>query len=102
MPRLRAALDAGGATATEVVEVGGQRLAVALAPLVAALDLAEVVLAGPAELLAPVAPVVERTLAERLLPGPGSPPTVRLATSPDDNVLRGAAALVLWDRLGVV
>jgi predicted NBD/HSP70 family sugar kinase len=102
VPRLRAALDGDAAQAREVVEVGGQRLAVALAPLVAALDLSEVVLAGPAELLDPVVPVVERTLAERLLPGAGAPPTVRLATSPQDNVLRGAAALVLWDRLGVV
>ena len=104
VPRLRAALaaEADPARSREVVEVGGQRLAVALAPLVAALDLSEVVLAGPEELLTPVAPVVERTLAERLLPSPGSPLTVRLATSPEDIVLRGAAALVLWDRLGVV
>ncbi|MGL5816720.1 MAG: ROK family protein [Phycicoccus sp.] len=83
-------------------EAAGQRLAVALAPLVAALDLSEVVLAGPDELLAPLVPVVERTLAARLLPSPTTPLSVRLAASPHDIVLRGAAALVLWDRLGVV
>jgi predicted NBD/HSP70 family sugar kinase len=102
VPRLRAALAGDVDGGASVIELGGQRLAVALAPLVAALDLSEVVLAGPAELLAPLVPVVDRTLAERLLPSPGSPLTVRLATSPQDIVLRGAAALVLWDRLGVV
>jgi predicted NBD/HSP70 family sugar kinase len=104
VPRLRAALDAGDdpAAADSVAEVGGHRLAVALAPLVAALDLSEVVLAGPAALLEPVVPVVARSLADRLLPSLDTPLTVRLATSPEDIVLRGAAALVLWDRLGVV
>ena len=108
LPRLRQAAGAPtpagapAASASDVVEVGGRRLAVALAPLVAALDLSEVVLAGPEDLLAPLVPVVRSTLAERLLPSPGSPVTVRLATSPRDIVLRGAAALVLWDRLGVV
>ncbi|GGL32613.1 ROK family protein [Phycicoccus endophyticus] len=103
-PRLRAAVEAGSDPADPegVVAVGGHRLAVALAPLVAALDLSEVVLAGPAALLEPVAPVVARSLAERLLPSLDTPLSVRLATSPEDIVLRGAAASVLWDRLGVV
>ena len=74
----------------------------ALAPIVAALDLSEVVLAGPEELLAPVLPVLERTLAQRLLADPDTPLSVRLAASPEDIVLRGAAAVVLWDQLGVV
>ena len=57
----------------------GERLGVALAPIVAALDLSEVVLAGPEELLAPVLPVLERTLAQRLLADPDAPLSVRLA-----------------------
>lgn len=101
LTRLRAAAD-GQPFAGDPVEVGGQRLAVALAPLVAALDLSEVVLTGPADLLDPLVPVVQRTLAERLLPMPDAGPVVRLATQPQDIVLRGAAALVLWDRLGVL
>ncbi|HEU5242113.1 MAG TPA: ROK family transcriptional regulator [Ornithinibacter sp.] len=100
LPRLRAALDSPDGQ--EVVEAGGERLGVALGPLVAALDLSEVVLAGPEELLRPVLPVLERTLSERLLKDPEHPLTVRLAGSPQDIVLRGAAALVLWDQLGVV
>ncbi|GIL35412.1 ROK family protein [Phycicoccus sp. DTK01] len=104
IPRLRAALAAGEdpGAAEGVASVGGHRLAVALAPLVAALDLSEVVLAGPAELLEPLVPVVARSLADRLLPSLDTPLTVRLATTPEDIVLRGAAASVLWDRLGVV
>ncbi|MGB7819610.1 MAG: ROK family transcriptional regulator, partial [Ornithinibacter sp.] len=62
----------------------------------------EVVLSGPAELVAPLVAVVERTLGERLLSPAGFPLSVRLAGSPQEIVLRGAAALVLWDRLGVV
>ena len=100
IPRLRAALDSPDGH--EVVEAGGERLGVALAPIVAALDLSEVVLAGPEELLAPLVPVLERTLAQRLLADPDAPLSVRLAGSPEDIVLRGAAAVVLWDRLGVV
>ncbi|MGG5259044.1 ROK family protein [Phycicoccus avicenniae] len=104
VPRLRAALDTGHDPAAPdgPVDVGGHRLAVAIAPLVAALDLSEVVLAGPPDLLEPVVPVVARSLSERLLPSLDTPLTVRLATFPEDIVLRGAAALVLWDRLGVV
>ena len=100
LPRLRAAIDTPDGH--EVVEAGGERLGVALAPLVAALDLSEVVLAGPEELLAPVVPILERTLSERLLKDPEHSLSVRLARSPQDIVLRGAAALVLWDQLGVV
>ena len=37
-----------------------------------------------------------------LLEDPEHPLSVRLAGRPQDIVLRGAAALVLWDRLGVV
>ena len=40
--------------------------------------------------------------AKQLLADPEAPLTVRLAGSPQDIVLRGAAALVLWDQLGVV
>ena len=80
IPRLRAALDSPDGH--EVVEAGGERLGVALAPIVAALDLSEVVLAGPEELLAPVLPVLERTLAQRLLADPDAPLSVRLAASP--------------------
>jgi predicted NBD/HSP70 family sugar kinase len=80
----------------------GERLGIALAPVVAVLDLAEVVLSGPDHLLAgPLRDSVEQTLRDRLLARPESELTVRIAHHSDDIVLRGAAVLVLWDQLGV-
>ena len=62
----------------------------------------EVVLSGPEHLLGGVLrDAVEQTLRSRLLARTTTDLTVRLAQSPDDIVLRGAAVLVLWDQLGV-
>jgi predicted NBD/HSP70 family sugar kinase len=102
-PNLEAAL--AGRSPEEAIEPlrsAGERLAIAVAPVVAALDLAEVVLSGPEHLVAgPLLESVESTLRERLLTRPGSSICVRLAADSRDIVLRGAAALVLSDQLGV-
>ena len=89
--------------ATAVVyQEAGERLAIALAPVVGVLDLAEVVLAGPRHLLGgPLLDAVQQTLLARLLHQDPSPVTVRLAEDPQDIVLRGAAVMVLWNQLGV-
>lgn len=90
------------AAATEVLEVAGERLAVALAPIVGALDLAEVVLSGPAHLLeGTLRKNVETTLTARMLPHRPPLVQVRLAKEPQDVVLRGTAVMVLWNQLGV-
>jgi hypothetical protein len=74
----------------------------ALAPVVAALNLAEVVLSGPAHLLdgrllaAAVATLRSRTLDE--LHGDLK---LRMSALGKDIVMRGAAAMVLSGRLGV-
>ncbi|MGN6751390.1 MAG: ROK family transcriptional regulator [Intrasporangium sp.] len=102
-PNLEAALAGRSPEETpEPLRSAGERLAIAVAPVVAALDLAEVVLSGPEHLLAgPLLESVETTLQERLLTRPGSSICVRLAADSRDIVLRGAAALVLSDQLGV-
>ena len=102
-PNLEAALDGRSpAEAPEPLRSAGERLAIAVAPIVAALDLAEVVLSGPEQLLdGPLLGSVDTTLTERLLTRPGSSVRVRLAADSQDIVLRGAAALVLRDQLGV-
>jgi predicted NBD/HSP70 family sugar kinase len=102
-PNLEAALAGRSPEeAPEPLRSAGERLAIAVAPVVAALDLAEVVLSGPEHLLAGVLlESVESTLEERLLARPGSSICVRLAADSRDIVLRGAAALVLSDQLGV-
>ncbi|WP_115789997.1 ROK family transcriptional regulator [Arthrobacter silvisoli] len=93
--------DPKAATAV-VYQEAGERLAIALAPVVGVLDLAEVVLSGPRHLLGgPLLDAVQRTLLARLLHQDPQPVTVRLAEDPQDIVLRGAAVMVLWNQLGV-
>jgi predicted NBD/HSP70 family sugar kinase len=88
--------------APEPLRAAGERLGIALAPLVGALDLAELVLTGPEHLIVgPLVTAVEETLRARLLPRQESAFTVRIADDSRDIVLRGAAVLVLSDQLGV-
>jgi predicted NBD/HSP70 family sugar kinase len=80
----------------------GERLAIALAPVVAALDLSEVVLSGPEDLVSgPLLDAVDETLRARIFARTASDLEVRVAADADDIVLRGAAVLVLWDQWGV-
>lgn len=91
-----------GADADAVLRTAGERLAIALAPVVGALDLSEVVLSGPHRLLDGILrDSVEQTLRARMLPQ--NPPliSVRLAAEPQDIVLLGSAVMVLWNQLGV-
>jgi predicted NBD/HSP70 family sugar kinase len=101
--RAEAAVGAEPEAASDVVlREAGERLAIALAPVVGALDLAEVVLSGPRQLLeGPLLDAVQQTLLSRLLHQDPSPVSVRLAADAQDIVLRGAAVMVLWNQLGV-
>jgi predicted NBD/HSP70 family sugar kinase len=101
-PRLQKALAEGGTDPDAPLRAAGERLAIALAPVVAALDLSEVVLAGPHELVdGPLLSAVDETLRRRMLARNASTLEVRVAADADDIVLRGAAVLVLWDQWGV-
>ena len=101
-PRLQKALADGGTDPDGPLRAAGERLAIALAPVVAALDLSEVVLAGPHELVdGPLLSAVDETLRRRMLARNASTLEVRVAADADDIVLRGAAVLVLWDQWGV-
>ena len=98
-PRLRERLAAGGPEA--LTEVGVQ-VGIALAPVVGTLNLHELVLSGPLELLdGPVLGAVDRTIRERLMPVSGEELVVRTSALGDDVVLVGAAVLVLSGQLGV-
>ena len=90
------------AATQDVLHTAGERLAVALAPIVAALDLAEIVLCGPPHLLGGTfIESVRGTLAQRVLPLLPPPTAVRLADEPHNTVLRGTAVMVLSSQLGV-
>ena len=104
---VRAAAAAGdrrrGATAADgALRSAGERLAIALAPVVAALDLSEVVLAGPAELLdaarSPPSDEPRRPAAAEL----DTPP--RRCASPRPRRTSSCAALRCWSSgtVGVV
>ncbi|MFT4122386.1 MAG: ROK family transcriptional regulator [Microbacteriaceae bacterium] len=102
-PRLEAALaDASTAEASAVLRKAGGRLGIALAPIVGALNLAEIVLSGPVALLGgSFLRATEMTLRKRTSAEFHGQLTVRLSMLGDDIVMRGAAAIVLASCLGV-
>ncbi len=109
VPRLTAQLDAIGrddsdaaSARDEILREAGRRLGIVLAPVVAALNLSEVVVSGPADLLegalhdATVDTLRLRTMAEL-----GRDLRLRMTEQAEDIVLRGAAVMVLSGELGV-
>jgi predicted NBD/HSP70 family sugar kinase len=94
--------EAAGADATPLLREAGQRLGIALAPVVGALNLSEIVLSGPTELLdGPLAQATVHTLRNRTMAQNHADLSLRMTTQGQDIVLRGAAVLVLTGRLGV-
>ena len=103
-PRLDAALAATDdpAERTAILRRAGEHLGIALAPVVGALDLAEIVLSGPVELLdGPLAEAAIETLRSRTMAEFHGDLTLRMTALGQDIVMRGAAAMVLSGRLGV-
>lgn len=85
-----------------VLREAGERLGIALAPVVGALDLGEVILSGPTELLdGPLMAATVETLRARTMAEFHGALTLRMTALGQDIVLRGAAVMVLSARLGV-
>ena len=100
VPRLREGIE--GDSARRVLAGAGRRLGAALAPVVSTLNLHEVVLSGPTELLdGALRDAVESTIRRRTMPVIGDELVVRTSTLGDDVVLVGATVLVLAGELGV-
>lgn len=80
----------------------GTRLGILLAPIVATLNISEVIVSGPDELLeGPLLSAADTTIRERTLPRSHRSLRVRLSTLGHDGPLQGAAVLVLSGRLGI-
>ena len=93
---------ADGADRVAVLRDAGERLGIALAPIVGALDLSEIVLSGPSRLLdGPLAIATVETLRARTLAEFHDGVQVRMTEQGEDIVLRGAAVMVLSGQLGV-
>ncbi|MFB2585668.1 ROK family transcriptional regulator [Herbiconiux liukaitaii] len=85
-----------------VLREAGERLGIALAPVVGALDLGEVILSGPTELLdGTLASATLETLRSRTMAAFHGSVSLRMTALGQDIVLRGAAVMVLSARLGV-
>jgi predicted NBD/HSP70 family sugar kinase len=102
-PYLRRRLaEAGASGHTRVLTKAGRRLGVALATVVSALNLDEVVLSGPPDLVGePFRRAALAALQRRTMPALGAHVSLRTSSLGDDDVLLGAATLVLGQELGV-
>lgn len=103
VPNLQAQLaeDAAGDPAA-VLREAGRRMGVVLAPIVGALDLPEIVLSGPEDLLAGAfVEAVTSTVNDRTMAELHDHLTVRMSGLGEDIVVRGAAVMVLSRQLGV-
>lgn len=85
-----------------ILREAGQRLGIVLSPIVGALNVPEVVLSGPARLLAgTLATATLDTIRDRTMAAFHSDLVLRLTTLGEDIVMRGAAVMVFSARLGV-
>jgi predicted NBD/HSP70 family sugar kinase len=86
----------------KVLKKTGERLGAALAPVVGTLNLHELVLSGPADLLdGPLSDAAAKTIRRNTMPVIGDELVVRTSALGEDVVLVGAAVLVLAGELGV-
>lgn len=86
----------------QVLVNAGERLGIALAPVVGMLNLSEIVLSGPHELIGgDFAESATNTIRQRTMTNVHGDLTLRMTALAQDIVLRGAAVLVLSGQLGV-
>jgi len=102
VPALRQRLQADPDRHDEILAEAGRRLGMALAPIVAALDLQEVVLGGPNALLAgPFLSACLGLITDRTHSEFRRDLKITLSSLGDEAVLLGAVSLVLRTTLGV-
>lgn len=101
-PRIEAHLAEPGASRHSVLAEAGHRLSITLAPIVSALNLTEVVLAGPSKHIeGPLLAAAQTTLRNRTLVDFHGDSQLRMTELGHDLVVLGAVVLVLRGQLGV-
>ncbi len=102
IPRIDAHLADPSADRDAVLTEAGHRLGIVLAPIVSALNLTEVVLAGPASHISgPLLDAAQSTLRDRTLADTHGDMQLRMTELGQDLVVLGAVVLVLRGQLGV-
>ena len=103
IPHIQAELRSPHAISpAHVLREAGRRLGIALAPVVGSLNLSQVVLTGIRGTIGDqVVESTRQTLARRINPDYQALPLVRLSELGEDNVLKGAAVMVISAQLGV-
>lgn len=102
IPQIEAHLAEPSADRVAVLTEAGRHLGVVLAPIVSALNLTEVVLAGPSEHISgPLLAAAETTLRDRTLADTHGDMRLRTTELGHDLVVLGAVVLVLRGQLGV-
>ncbi|GAA2219520.1 ROK family transcriptional regulator [Promicromonospora sukumoe] len=103
VPALRSAVEGKSPEDSDAaLASAGRVLGVTLAPVVSALNLTEVLLSGPRDLLdGPLREAALDTIRQRTMPAINTGLQLRMAALDEDVVLAGAAVLVLSAQLGV-
>ncbi|MDF2848129.1 MAG: family transcriptional regulator [Oerskovia sp.] len=103
VPALRRAVDGLDKESSDAVLASvGRLLGIALAPVVSALNLGEILISGPADLLdGPLRDAAIDTINARTMPAINTGLELRMASLDEDVVLAGAAVLILSGQLGV-
>jgi predicted NBD/HSP70 family sugar kinase len=101
-PLLAQRADTKGKQRDRLIEQAGRHLGIALATLVGALNLSEIVISGPLDLLDDRFRLAAlETIRNRTHTSVGEHVVARFSSLGDDGVLLGAAALVLRNELGI-
>jgi predicted NBD/HSP70 family sugar kinase len=99
---LRAAVDRAGAAEDDVLRHAGEHLGIALATVVSALDIGDIVLSGPQPIFTDTfRDAIADAVAVRTMPEISDELEIRPSSFGDDDVTLGAAALVLNEEVGI-